>query len=58
MHIRIKAMVAGKPAYIEGEIADARWLADDETGETLVETMPDSIIRVDLYDDDGRKVWR
>jgi hypothetical protein len=56
IRIRIKGTLAGKPAYIEGRLADVRFLADDNEGATLASEIPDSIHRVEIYDDDGRSV--
>jgi hypothetical protein len=56
MRIEIKAMVRGKPAYCVVEIPDLRWVRDDATAETPADTLPDSIQRLDLVDNLGKRV--
>jgi hypothetical protein len=58
MKLEIKAMVQGKPAYAAVELPDVTWIVDDGIDQPPVNTLPNSIRRIDLVDGDRRVTRR
>lgn len=59
MKLEIRAMVAGKPAYAVLDLPPVVWICDDASAAApAVNTVPDSIRRIDLVDGTSRATKR
>lgn len=56
MKLEIKAMVQGKPAYCVIDLPRVTWVLDDATVRIPADLLPESIQRVDLVDEFGKRM--
>lgn len=56
MKLQINAIVQGRPAYAVIELPEVKWTLADATVNLPANILPDSVHRVDLVDEVGRKV--